>query len=242
MNAPAYPGAAAALLDNARAEPAPPDTIRQLLRDTSLLATTLKASGVPENVTDLRRHCLQLMERFSAALERRGYPPDVREDALIAQCGLLDEIALRCLSGEDRASWAIKPLQVERFNLHDAGERVFERLAQRMRETPPRVDLLECYAVILGLGFAGRHARQGDAKLAELATALGAQLEALRPVSSHAFHADRPGRKLANWLYRRSSWAIAGLTCLALAVAWLGCDAALDARVARLLPAKVVRP
>jgi type VI secretion system protein ImpK len=232
-----------ALLDRmSGASGAPCDGMRDLLRDTALLVTTLGTGGAAKDADGLRNRCRQLIEHFSQALERRGYPDDVRREALIAQCGLLDESALRSLPTDMRAGWEPKPLQVEQFNLHDAGESVFERLEARMRETPPRVDLLECYAAILGMGFVGRYAREGEAKRTALIATLNAQLEKLRSSSDRPFVADRAGRRLSDWFYRLSPWAIAGLACVAAVIVWAVWAAALDMQLAHLAPAKGIRP
>ena len=87
--------------------------MRELLRDTALLVTTLSQGGNAESVTVLRERCQQLMWAFSAALEQRGVTGDVRDDALYAQCGLLDEVALRALPMDDKAQWDAQPLQVQ---------------------------------------------------------------------------------------------------------------------------------
>lgn len=220
----------------------PRDGIRELLRDTALLVTTLGTGGTANDAEDLRSRCRQLIEQFSSALERRGYPDDVRQEALIAQCGLLDESALRSLPADMRAGWELNPLQVEQFNLHDAGETVFERLDARMRESSPRIDLLECYSAILGMGFIGRYAREGETKRAMLIARLNAQLEKLRPSNERPFIADRAGRRLSDWFYRLSPWAIAGLTCVAAVIVWIVWATALDMQLAHLVSAKGVRP
>lgn len=87
--------------------------MRDLLRDTALLVTTLSTGGTCTEPPAFRTQCRQLLEQFSHALERRGFPPDIREEALIAQCGLLDETALRYLPLDARAEWEQRPLQVE---------------------------------------------------------------------------------------------------------------------------------
>jgi type VI secretion system protein ImpK len=216
--------------------------IRDLLRDTALLVTTLARGGLVQDPAELRQRCKQLIEHFANALEQRGFPDDVREEALIAQCGLLDETALRYLPTECRSGWELKPLQVERFNMHDAGERLFERLEQRMREPSPQVHLLECYSAILGMGLVGRYAREGEAKRTALIAALNAQLEKLRPTSERPFTTDRTGRRFSDCFYRLSPWAIAGLACVAAAVVWVVWATALDLHLAHLMPAKPVRP
>ncbi len=216
--------------------------IRDLLRDTALLVTTLAHGGHVEDAAGFRDRCGQLIEHFSNALERRGYPDDVRQEALVAQCGLLDETALRYLAAESRADWELKPLQVERFNLHDAGERVFDRLEARMREASPRLDLLECYSAILGLGFLGRYAREGEAKRTALIASLNAQLEKLCASPDRPFVADRAGRRFSYWFHRLSPWAIASLACVAAAIVWMTWAAALDLQLAQLMSAKVGQP
>ncbi|CAN0625858.1 type VI secretion system protein ImpK [Burkholderia multivorans] len=216
--------------------------IRDLLRDTALLVTTLVAGGHVQDAGALHERCVQLVDAFSSALERRGYPDDVRKEALVAQCGLLDEAALRHLPVDSRPGWEQKPLQVERFSLHDAGERVFDRIEARMRETSPHVDLLECYAAILGMGFAGRYAREGEAKRTDLIASLNAKLENLHASSAHPFVADRAERRFSDWLYRLSPWAIAGLACIAAAIVWGVWATALDLQLAHLAPTKDLRP
>jgi hypothetical protein len=121
--------------------------IRDLLRDTALLVTTLSQGGKTESITVLRQRCQQLMSGFSTALEQRGVAADVKEDALNAQCGLLDEAVLPALPMDDKPHWGAQPLQVERNGRHDAGEHVFDRLTARMREAT-NADLLEGYAAI----------------------------------------------------------------------------------------------
>ncbi|MBC8722522.1 DotU family type IV/VI secretion system protein [Paraburkholderia sp. 31.1] len=243
--------------------------IRDLLRDTALLVTRLSEGGHAEDPATLRQRCKQLMAGFSTALDQRGFAADVREDAEVAQCGLLDEAVLRNLSAENKPVWDAQPLQVERFGKHDAGERVFERLEQRMREASPHIALLECYAAVLGMGFMGRYAREGEAKRSVLIASLNTQLEKLRPegsplggrpegsplggrpegsplggrpVAARPFFADRTGRRFSDWFYRLSPWAIAGLACVAAAVIWLIWAQVLDAQIAHLVPAVPTAP
>jgi type VI secretion system protein ImpK len=223
--------------------------IRSLLRDTALCVTQLSASGTPCDYRQLRDNSEQLVKQFAAALQRHGYPDDVREDALIAQCGLLDEAALRHLSVDDQSQWDAHPLQISETGRHDAGERVFERLEQRMRDASPNVDLLEFYAAILALGFVGRYASprwnshegEGAAKRAALITALNAQLDTLKPAQHQAFIVERSGWHLTDWLYRLSPWAIASVTGMVALATWLGWSATLDAQIAHLA-SMVVRP
>ncbi|CAE6724585.1 DotU family type IV/VI secretion system protein [Paraburkholderia haematera] len=218
--------------------------IRDLLRDTALLVSMLRQGGKTEPLEQLRPHCVQLMGAFSAALEQRGFAADVREDAQYAQCGLLDEAVLRCPSIADRSSWEAHPLQVEQFGKLDAGDHVFDRLTERMREALPNVDLLECYAAVLGLGFMGRYAspmgtslgaREGETKRAALMATLNARLENLRPAVTRTFVADRTGRRISDWFYRLSPWGIAGLGCIVAALVYLFWGHTLNAQLAHMV-------
>lgn len=212
------------------------DGIRELLRDSALLVTRLSQGGQAKDAGALRQRCRQLMATFSAALSARGFSAQVREDAEYAQCGLLDEAALRCLDNAKRPVWDAQPLQVERFGKHDAGERVFERLEQRMCEATPNIALLEAYAAVLALGFKGRYAREGETKRVALIADLNAQIEQLRPDMQGTFVADRRVKRLVDWFYRLSPWGIAGLACAAGVVVWLICNTVLDAQLAQLAP------
>lgn len=208
--------------------------IRELLRDTALAVTSFAAGGTVKDAAAFRDRCRQLIGNFSDALTRRGYPEDVRQEAMIAQCGLLDETALREFDENARSGWELKPLQVEHFRLHDAGERVIGCIEARLGEASPNADLLECYSAILGMGFVGRFARDGEAKRAELVAALNARLQELRPAVGQPFIADRAGRRLSGWFYRLSPWAIAGLACIAAVAVWGVWNVALDAQFAQL--------
>jgi type VI secretion system protein ImpK len=215
--------------------------IRDLLRDTALAVTSFAPGGTVKDAAAFRDRCRQLIGNFSDALSRRGYPADIRQEAVIAQCGLLDETALREFGEEARSGWGLKPLQVEQFSLHDAGERVIACIEARLSEALPNADLLECYSAILGMGFVGRFARDGDAKRAELVAALNTRLQKLRPAGGQPFIADHAGRRLSDWFYRLSPWAIAGLVCITAVVVWGVWSVTLDAQLAHITSAKVSR-
>jgi type VI secretion system protein ImpK len=210
--------------------------IRDLLRDTALFVATLSTGGAAEDFATLRTRCKSMVADFGAALDRRNYPEDVREDAVKAQCALLDETALQHLSEQDKPLWSAQPLQVERFKQHDAGERVFERLEFRMRERSPQVDLLECYAAVLGLGFLGRYAIHGENERQTLIAELNALIERLQPQRERSLIIDQPGRRFGDWIRRASPWAIAGIGCVVALVTWFAWHVALDAQLAALIP------
>ncbi|SAK43886.1 type VI secretion system protein ImpK [Caballeronia arationis] len=218
---------------------ADPPTMRALLRDTALEVSLLAQGGTAGSVPDLRARCLQLVQDFDAALEARQVPRDVKEDAVHAQCGLLDEMAMKHLSGVGRSQWDEYPLQVERAGNHHAGEQVYERLTARMRETPSNIELLECYAPILGLGFRGRYARdEGQGERAALIKALNAQIAKARPSVEPSFVIDCGGGRRFDWMRQVSPWALAGVACVVAGVIWFAWAQSLDSQLAHLLASR----
>jgi type VI secretion system protein ImpK len=211
--------------------------IRALLADTALLVSTLKAGGSIGKVPELRQRCMESIRTLSAELERRDVPADIRQDAMLAQCALLDESVLLHLKGEARTGWEIKPLQVECFNRHDAGSYVFERLDARMREPAPNASLLEAYAAILGLGFNGRHVVDPDGRQ-RVVIALEAMLTRLGRGTQPAFTVDHSRARIGDWFRRLSPWGVFVLGCVVAGVVYAIWNGALALLVSGLQHAK----
>ncbi len=220
------------------ARPAPPGMC-DLLRDASLLVAMQTAGGKVEIYEPFRKHCTLLIEQFAAALNQRGYAKEVCREAVDALCALLDEVAVRSLRDADKNTWLGEPLQVALFQKHNAGEFVFDRLEAHMREASPHVDLLECYAAVLGLGFTGRYALEGEAKRQGLMRTLSTLLARLRPADGQSFYVEPGGQRLRSWFYRffhgLSPWGLAGLALVCAVSMWLTWHVALDARSAAVL-------
>lgn len=216
--------------------------IRELLRDTGLLVTSLGDDGTVENAEQFRNDCRRLIQKFSDALTQYGYPEDIKREVSLAQCGLIDETALRHLPEGSRAAWALNPFQVEWFKVHDAGEFVINRIKVRLREATPNADLLEGYAAILGMGFKGRYALDGESSLVELMGALNTCLKELRPHEARPFISDRAGRQLSDWFRRLSPWAVTAVVCLVAAIIWSAWAVTLNEQATHIPSAKVARP
>jgi type VI secretion system protein ImpK len=136
--------------------------MRDLLHDTALTVTALASGGTVQNAALFRERCNQLVDGFEDALTRHGYPEDVKREALIGQCGLFDEMALRHLPTEARHAWELHPVQVERFSIYDAGRRIIDRIEAHVHEASPDIDLLEYYAAIRGSLCARRRSETRD--------------------------------------------------------------------------------
>ncbi len=134
------------------------DTLLPLtLRDTASIVVALRSGNLP-SVEHLRKQCDDLAVNLRKELQRRGLSHDVIDDALYAQCALLDEAALMCLRDDARDVWEREPLQVRTFGRNDAGEELLRRIGRRLREATPVLPLLQIFAAVLRLGFAGRFA------------------------------------------------------------------------------------
>lgn len=95
--------------------------------------------------------------------------------ARFAFCALLDEVVLESALPL-RAQWECRPLQLEFFGEHMAGERFFERLESLRREGAARVAVLEIFHLCLLLGFKGRYVLEGAEKLDWFTARLGDEI------------------------------------------------------------------
>ncbi|QRN55035.1 DotU family type IV/VI secretion system protein [Dyella caseinilytica] len=206
--------------------------MRECLRETALQVSLMAQGGRSQSVEALRERCMSVVTEFELALDALQVPEDVRNELVHAQCALLDEVALSNPSPEDHGEWAAHPLQVERFGNYDAGERVFDKLSERMRQAPPNVEVLQCYAAILGLGFRGRYAREGEAARKALIMSLQSLLAKLQPAVDQSFIIDKTRRY--TW-FRLSPWAATVAACIVAACVYVACNRVLDVQLAQLL-------
>jgi type VI secretion system protein ImpK len=212
--------------------------MRDLLHDTALLVTSLSSGGAVPDAARFRERCRQLVDQLADALARRDSPEDVKREALLAQCGLLDEAALRYLPGEDRTAWETHPMQVERFSIYDAGRRVIDNVEARIHESSPDLELLEYYAAILGMGFMGRTVRESDAKRTALVAALDTRLRALRADVDQPFLVDTAGLRISSGLRRLAPWLLVVLACTVAVAVWIAGSRVLDTQLAQIAPMK----
>ncbi|SEJ87901.1 DotU family type IV/VI secretion system protein [Paraburkholderia diazotrophica] len=147
------------------------------LRDTALLVTQLMQDGVPGAYDGFRRTCKEQVAHLRKQMSAKGHPADVVEDAAYAQCALLDEITLSCLSGNDRDQWEREPLQVQEFRSHDAGDELIRRIERRLSERQPSLTLLAVFNAVLSLGFKGRFALDGEDARSALMHAIDERLQ-----------------------------------------------------------------
>lgn len=170
------------------------------LRDTALTVTGLANGAKPEAFAEFRALCDRQIHRLRDDLAAAKRTLDVIEDAVYAQCALLDEAALSHLQGSDRDAWESKPLQVQHFNSHDAGDELFRRIERRLAEPQPTLPLLAIFSAVLGLGFQGKFALTGAESREALVHALNERLgdKATRGAADSVLVRQGPSRRSIN--------------------------------------------
>ncbi|WP_316681792.1 DotU/TssL family secretion system protein [Ralstonia flaminis] len=147
------------------------------LRDTALTVTSLAGAAQPQTYVEFAAQCDKQIADLRKQLATAGQANDVINDAVYAQCALLDETALTYLQGADRDTWEREPLQVRYFNSHDAGDALIQRIEQRLTEPQPVMPLLAIFSAVLGLGFQGKFALLGETARTTLMRAVNERLD-----------------------------------------------------------------
>ncbi len=101
------------------------------------------------------------------------------QDSKFAIVALLDELAMAS-ELEDKTLWLEKPLQLEYFAEHVAGEGFFQRLDDLLKMGIINVDVIEVYYACLELGFEGIYRLKGVDKLRARIQELRVQISAVR--------------------------------------------------------------
>lgn len=202
------------------------------LRDTALTVASLAGGDRPVTFAAFRETCLGHIARLREELRAAGQSPDVVEDAIYAQCALLDEFALRHLEGASRDEWEHEPLQVKEFQSHDAGDALIDRIERRLAAPQPVLPLLAVFHVVLGLGFQGRFALNGATDRAALLRALDERLARAGLDQGNGPVIVTHGKGRADRHISPVAWVV--LALLGAGLVYLALDRWLDAAIARL--------
>ncbi|EDT40923.1 DotU/TssL family secretion system protein [Burkholderia ambifaria] len=203
------------------------------LRDTARIVTAL-SKGSLSFETGRERSNAQFA-RLREELSGHGLPDDVIDDALYSQCALIDEAALKYLTGDARDAWAHEPLQVAHFSSNDAGAELVRRIEHRLREPQPVQPLLAIFAAVFALGFVGRYAGGSDAARVALVYAIDERLGRTTVAQSGRTSLDPIviGRnRAARFRLSMLSWVT--VACMAAGLVWFAVDRWLIAAIAQL--------
>lgn len=207
-----------------------------LLADAWLTVTELSyGAKLAEGEGDvLWQRCVDDIERVMKQLEQADVSEASRQHILYAWCALLDETA-KGREGEDDACivWYDRPLQVKYFGSMDAGDELYERMRQVLREPTPDMAVLTCFHRVLMLGFKGSCSLK-DPTREQLVRALAERVPPFDFVQDRPLLAPVSGSHgLREWLRH---WPVCiGLSAILVAVLWLGLNHWLDGLVTSLL-------
>jgi type VI secretion system protein ImpK len=145
------------------------------------------------------------------------------KDAKYALAAYIDEVVLTS-TWPGRLEWISRPLQLEFFGEHTAGEGFFTRLANLRQGGEDNLHLLELFYYCLQLGFEGVYKIKGLEHLMALQVDLRSQMDGYRgPVKTQVAPEGLPGNVLINQVRRHVPyWVIAVVAIATVFFTYLG--------------------
>ncbi len=197
-----------------------------------LMASQLRGGQEVRDGEGLYRRACSLVQEARSALTDAGFSDLSRDHMVYALCALLDESVMnRGTTDEGYLTWRRDPLQARFFGTLNAGEELWERIRNLLKEPAPDTAVLTCMYRTLQLGFVGQYRAQDDERREDVVRALGERVPAFAlsqdaPVVVRAPHL-RSGRQLY-WL----SWIIGAA---ALAALWFVLSSSLTELVSQTI-------
>lgn len=181
-----------------------------------LMASQLRGGQEVREGEKLYRRACRLVQDARTALTDAGYSEISRDHMVYALCALLDESVLnRGMTDDGYLVWRRDPLQAHFFGTLNAGEELWERILNLLKETAPDTAVLTCLYRTLQLGFVGQYRARDDERREDVVRKLGERVPAFRlaqdaPIVVRASRL-RGGRR-GYWL----SWVIGAAALVAL--------------------------
>jgi type VI secretion system protein ImpK len=184
------------------------------------LVTPQKAASVDADFREKVLSDFIAMEK--AAFERQIGMVEFK-DAKYALAAYIDEVVLTS-TWPGRLEWMSRPLQLEFFGEHTAGEGFFTRLANLRQGGEDNLYLLELFYYCLQLGFEGVYKIKGLEHLMALQVDLRSQIDGYRgPMKTQISPDGRPGNVLISQVRRHVPyWVIAVVTIAAVFFTYMG--------------------
>lgn len=173
--------------------------------------------------TDFRE---KILDHF-IAVEKAAFEKQIGmvefKDAKYALAAFIDEVVLTS-TWPGRTEWMSRPLQLEFFGEHTAGEGFFTRLANLRQGGESNLHLLELYYYCLQLGFEGVYKIKGVEHLMALQVDLRSQIDGYRgPVKTQISPEGLPTNAFINQVRRHVPyWVIAVVTLAAVFFTYMG--------------------
>ena len=210
--------------------------IDDLLQDTWLLVVQLR-QGVPvEHGQTLWQHCTKNIERTEQTLKEAGMHQSAIDHIRYAQCALLDETVLGRPQDDGYSAWHSMPLQAHFFQTLQAGELLYQRMREVLREPAPNMAVLTCFHRVLMLGFRGVYGENDTPERQQLVAELSQRVAPLDVDQSAPLLVNAAASRRYRWLHSR--WVHVVAAVVILAGVWWGFQSYLTTLVTTLLPAK----
>jgi type VI secretion system protein ImpK len=97
-----------------------------------------------------------LFDRFGRDARNAGINQDTIMAAEFALAAFVDETIFGS-EWSSKDAWLAQPLQMELFNVFNAGEAFFDRVKELQQRTQANAEMLEIYYLCLALGFRGKY-------------------------------------------------------------------------------------
>ena len=108
-----------------------------------LMASQLRGGQEVRDGEGLYRRACRLVQEAKAALTEAGYSDISRDHMVYALCALLDESVMnRGTTDDGYLTWRRDPLQAHFFGTLNAGEELWERIRNLLKETAPDAAVL----------------------------------------------------------------------------------------------------
>jgi len=219
--------------------------IDQLMTETWLTVSMLKNGALALDGIALYDKCVKQVESVRHALERAGYDETSIDHITYAQCALLDETVMsrktgRPEEGEDpradegQMAWRKAPLQARFFGSLRAGEALWNRITQVLRQPTSDKAVLTCYHRVISLGFQGLYGLStvSQTQRDEVAKALSERVALSDADLSLVVY--RSGKR--RWSLLRSIWFWVVLAVILTGVFWWGGHLWLQALLSAQIP------
>ncbi len=194
-----------------------------------LMASQLRGGQEVRDGEGLYRRACRLVQEAKAALTEAGYSDISRDHMVYALCALLDESVMNRVQPMMAMTWHRDPLQAHFFGTLNAGEELWERIRDLLKDTTPDAAVLTCMYRTLQLGFVGQYRAQDDERREDTVRALAERVPAFTlaqdaPIVARASRL-RSGRR-GYWL----TWVVA---VVALAALWFFLSSSLTGLVSQ---------
>ena len=203
-------------------------SLLDLMHEGFYVLFMLKNGSAPPSANIFMDKVTQFLGDFEGEAKRLRTGTDDIEAARYAFCAAVDEIILSS-PFTARTEWERRPLQLQVFGDHLAGEHFFDRLEELRGKGGARLQALQVFHMCLLLGFQGKYATDGGEKLNYLTARLGDEIAHIKGRSlGFAPRAARPDQIVNKRRSEIPVWALSAVFGLIAVSAYLGLRSSLS--------------